>query len=169
MGGAAPEEDPDHEGLSGEEIEEMMSKHEEFGGVYALDEVHEAPFNLDENMGIIINLDTSDLPGSHWVALWMDNDEKSWDYYDSYGEDPPVMLMEQIQDIMINLAPEMYYKFRINRVVQQRSNSDTCGFFAMRFLLDRMEGIPYKECTGWSAVMKNERDIKKFKEKFGYV
>jgi Ulp1 family protease len=148
----------------------MMDKYEWFGGVYALDEVHKAPFSLDEDMGIIVNLDTSDMTGSHWVALLISNEDKSIEYYDSYGEDPPILLMEQIQNIMLDLAPEMYYQFKVNRVIQQRANSDTCGFFAMRFLIDRLElDKPFKGCTGWSEVMDSERNIKKFKEDFGYV
>jgi len=39
----------------------------------------------------------------------------------------------------------------------------------MKFLMDRQDGKPFKDVTGYSQVMKAEGNLKEFKKKFGYI
>ena len=61
---------------------------------------------------------------------------------------------------------------KVNRVLQQSTSSSNCGFHSILFLQDRFNGIPFKQCTGWTEVRKAEkranRERKKWK-KFEYV
>ncbi len=73
-------------------------KQKGFKGVYAIDEIDKIP--VSNKMGVILNLDKSNQPGSHWVALYIDADkDKSVEYYDSFAEDPPKSLNERFKEI----------------------------------------------------------------------
>lgn len=161
------------QGLTSCEITDIMEKYPQFGGVYAIDEVGQAPFSLDDNVGVVVNLDKHYEPGSHWCALYWDNDSQSIMWYDSYGEQAPPELMKEIQNVMEKLKPEVYYKWKSNSIKQQRANSDSCGFFATRWLIDMFSGKGWKESTLYDKVggqvIKSERAIDKFKRGYGYI
>ena len=53
-------------------------------GVYAADHI---PRNLTLPDAVVTNIDTSDKPGSHWVAFYIDKYAKGT-YFDSYGLAP---------------------------------------------------------------------------------
>jgi len=160
-------------GLYDDQIESVMNNYKQKGyrGVYAIDEVDKIP--VSNKMGVVLNLDKHNQPGSHWVALYIDADgDQSVEYYDSFAEDPPESLMKDIKIIVDKINPDTYLKFKINKIKQQSESSDSCGFLAMQFLIDRFNGKPWKECTGWSEVVKSEKKAKQFRtrlKKFGYI
>lgn len=94
-----------------------------------------------------MNLDKSTQKGSHWVAVnieWGPNSEQSIDYYDSYGRMPTESFMRELKEIVDKIDPPIYLKFKYNRIVDQRLNSANCGYFAIKFWLQRYEGMPFK-------------------------
>jgi len=160
-------------GLYDDQIENVMDqyKKEGFKGVYAIDEISKIP--VSDKMGVVLNLDKSNQPGSHWVALYIDaDDDQSVEYYDSYGEDPPESLMKDLKELVNKINPSTYLKFKVNKIKQQSETSDNCGVFAMKFLMDRFKGIPFKECSGYSDVARSEKNAEKLKKRlksFGYI
>lgn len=156
-------------GLFSNQIRNIMKKFKKFVGVFAIDQLNLVP--VRKEMGFILNTDPSTKKGSHWVAVYIVNND-SIEYYDSFGEDPPRRFMKGIKKLIDKLKPEVYMKFKINRVIDQRSNSGNCGLLAMNFLINRFKGIPFKECSGFSNVMKSERMIRKMRKRlegFGYI
>jgi hypothetical protein len=134
-------------------------------GTYNIDELNKIP--LSHKMSFIMNLSPSYKKGTHWVAVYIDTkNDKSVEYYDSYGEDPPLEFMRNIKTLINKLHPEYYLKFKINKIVDQRANSQTCGYHCINFLLDRYKGKPFKDCTGYSEIMKSEKKADELKEKF---
>lgn len=149
------------------ELERMMKKYKNFAGVYSINEINQIPAH--DKLGVIINLSPNYQPGSHWCALYIDaKDSKSVEWYNSFGEDPPARVMKDIKKLIDRIDPSVYLKFKVNKVKQQRENSDTCGFFAAKFLIDRFHDKPFPECTGFSDVVKSEKQIKKFKKQQGF-
>ena len=74
----------------------------------------------------IINLESSELPGSHWTALYVPKKAKGDAFYfDSFGA-PPVEWIDQITK-----ARPLYWNDR----VIQAFKSDACGYFSLAFLL----------------------------------
>ena len=65
--------------------------------------------------------------------------------------------MVDIKKIINKLHPEYYLKFKVNKNVNQRLNSQNCGYHAIDFLLDRYAGEPFKDCTGYSNITKEEK------------
>jgi hypothetical protein len=75
----------------------------------------------------ILNLDTSDNPGTHYVAFVVNNASKTVFYFDSYGAPPP--------NEAVVLWTANKYKVKCNSVHIQDLKSRCCGFYAMYFLL----------------------------------
>lgn len=158
-------------GLYGNEIENMMERAKPiFKGVIASDQIKDIPVQKKEPFAFVMNLDNSHQSGSHWVAIYCDPiHDKSLEYYDSFGRPCPPEFLKQIKTLVDKLGLNFYLKFKDNRVIDQRSNSSECGFFAMKFILDRLRGKPFKECTGYSNVTDSEKQIKKFEKEFGFI
>ena len=68
----------------------------------------------------------------------------------------------QIKPIVAKIAPNTYLQTKVNRIIEQRSNSYECGFFTMKFLVDCYKGIPFKDATRYSEITKSEQEIKPF-------
>ena len=70
---------------------------------------------ISNKMGVILNLDKHNQPGSHWVALYIDTDgDQSVEYYASFAEEPPESLMKDLKDPIAKINPEVYLKLKVN-------------------------------------------------------
>jgi len=157
-------------GLYDDEIESIMKKYENLGwkGVYSIDELDKIP--VSDKMAFILNLDPSTKPGSHWVGVFIDTKkDKSLEYYDPLAKGPPKRFSEDIKRLIDKLDPDVYLKYKINKVKRQSDNTDTCGWHSMKWVMQRLNGVPWVDCSGWSEVAKSEKEIKKFKNSFGYI
>jgi len=163
------------DGLYNTEIEHIMKDYPDFVGVISSDEIPSLVGKVKPNKKIsfIMNLDKSNQPGSHWVSVLIDPvNSQSVEYYDSYGMPPPNNFSKDIKLLVDKMKPDVYLKYKINKVKHQHDSSSTCGWHSMRWLLNRYAGIPFKDCTGWNEVNKGEKaaqDLKKKFKKFGYI
>lgn len=81
---------------------QLMNK--KFKGVYSADTIPK----LKNNQNCIINLDNSDEPGSHWVALTKINNKLY--FYDSFGRSKhTIMNNNKLKVINSDLDPEQRY------------------------------------------------------------
>lgn len=92
-----------------------------FRGVFMLDQLPLIPRRIE---AAIVNLDTSDGPGTHWVAYYKRNNQI--EYFDSYGNlQPPREIINYLgENIKYN-----YYRY-------QNDNSVICGHLCLRFLFE---------------------------------
>jgi hypothetical protein len=74
--------------------------------------------------------------------------------------------MDDLLDLHAIISPNELLKFKENKFIEQSANSDNCGFFSMRFLINRYKGKPFKEAKKISEVSKGEKEIKRFKKKY---
>jgi hypothetical protein len=132
-------------------------------GVYSINELDKIP--VSNNMSFIMNLSPDYKAGTHWVAVNIIKND-AVEYFDSFGRDPPHQFLVGIKSIINKLHPTVYMKLKINRIIEQRANSSTCGYFAMLFLLNRYQGKPFKDCTGYSDVTHGEKEANELKNKF---
>ena len=95
-----------------------------FQGVYAMDRLP-----TRNNGAYVINMDNHDEPGSHWVAVFVDNG--AVEYFDSYGRAPTDSRLLHF------LGPNFSY----NSVALQRLFTTVCGYFCLYFLLKRARGV----------------------------
>jgi Ulp1 protease family, C-terminal catalytic domain len=158
-------------GLWSDQLEKIMHRYKNFAGVYPSDQLNKMP--VKDKMGFIMNTSSSDKPGKHWVACYIDTkNDRAIEYYDSFGREPSKEFMKNIKGVINKLSPDTYLKFKVNKIKQQSANSNNCGIFCAKFLTDRFESIPFKDCTGYSEVKKGEEIANKLRKKwteFGYI
>ena len=100
------------------------SKHN-FNGVLAMDELPKTR----QKGSYVINLDDHDEPGSHWVAVWCDNEKV--EYMDPFGLPP-------LDDrCLLFLGGNVRY----NTVKMQLLLSNACGFYCVYFVIKRASGL----------------------------
>lgn len=162
-------------GMYDDQIQRGMHKYPEFKGVIARDQIASKimpHIHAGDKVGFIMNTDIASKPGQHWLAVYADatpHGSHSIEYYNPLADHLPPDIRADLKRIADKLAPHAMLKLKINQVKQQSNNSNNCGEFAMRFLMDRFNGKPFSEATGWDdglrhhAVMKNEAEIARLK------
>ena len=70
--------------------------------IHKITKVHFNQAKDYSKMGLVFNLDTHDLPGSHWVALFVDNINKTIEYFDSGAKPPTKNINEFINKFLLN-------------------------------------------------------------------
>lgn len=103
-----------------------------FIGVFAIDMM---PPIIHYPSALIINLDFSSQPGSHWVGLFFDNKEHCC-YFDTYGRKP----CTTIEDYMLHNAISYTY----NNIQVQDFFTTYCGQMSIYFLVWRAKGVSFK-------------------------
>jgi len=163
-------------GLYNDEIDKIMDKYKSKGykGTIAANEINK--IMPEKRLGFIMNTDDNSKDGKHWIGVYIDarpNSDQVLEYYDSFAEEPPENFMHEIKKLIDKIHPKDYLKFKINRIKEQSVTSDNCGFFAMKFIMNRLNDKPWKDCTGYSDVINSEKKIEQFKnkikKKFDYI
>lgn len=90
-------------------------------------------------VGIIFNTDPHNLPGKHWLSVFIDNKNKTVDYFDSLGKLPN-------KNISSFLKHFKKYKFTFNKKPHQKGGSN-CGVYSCYFIIQRLEGKTFEEIT----------------------
>jgi hypothetical protein len=98
-------------------------------------------------LGTIFNLDYHYEGGSHWVALYIDINNGSIEYHDSYAKSPPRLISQfmnkmadQIEDI--GIEPILI----VNDKRHQYGGSE-CGVYSMYYIISRLMGkLPSTIC-----------------------
>lgn len=159
------------EGLYDDQIEDILEKKtKRIVPVIMNDEIPTLLPYVNKHTKIfpfVINNKNSDSEGQHWVASAINIPRGELVYYDSYGENPTPTFMRDIKLLIDKINPEVYLKFKINRVRKQ-GDSQNCGFHASKFVIDYLKGEKFPKASGFSDVIKDdsdegEREIEKFK------
>lgn len=152
-----------------------------FLGVFMADEFDKIIAAIDETeedmpFSFIINTDTKkeNTPETgHWVAVWVDpDDEEEINYFDPLGEPPSKEFLKGLKKIVAKINPAVYLKLKVNGIQHQSDDSDNCGWFALKFLLDRSMGMPFADSSGFSeseTTKRGEETIEDFKKEFGFI
>jgi len=160
-------------GLYDTEISDMMKNVKTFQGVIASDEID--TLTARPAMSFVMNKDPRGAPGSHWVAVYIDTMVgKEVCYYDPLGNPPSEDTRRQLKELMNEINSANMCKFKVNTMKNQKSDTDTCGFMAIRFLKDMIGGKSFKQATGYSDTKKDNSDVmenkaEKLANKFGYI
>lgn len=113
------------------EIEAELETCDSFQGVFMSDTI---PTNFKSSkQGIIINLDSSEEIGSHWVAFWR-NTDGSGEYFDSFGAPPPFHIQTSLEVLS---QSELIY----SNVSLQHESSSSCGLYCIFFIKHKCLGL----------------------------
>ena len=116
--------------------------------------------NLKKNgktkIGISINLDDHDGPGTHWVAMFIDLEINTIEYFDSYGLDKIACnsnkftikfeTPKKIKGLIEHFSEKYNLTSKINRYRHQYSDSQ-CGIYSIYFIVERLAGKSFEEIT----------------------
>lgn len=165
----------DDDGIFNDELQEIFKdKMNKFLPVIASDKMNTLlPLvNRDtKKFSWIQNTDPQKSGGRHWVAYFIDVPHMEVNYYDSLVENdgiPPKESMKRLKKIIEKINPEYYLKFKYNTIREQNPSSKNCGYFALKFIMDRYRNVPFKTASGYDKVYENyeegEKMIKRFKK-----
>ena len=106
-----------------------------FAGVFPSDRLPPRPIR-DRAQGYIVNVDPHDRPGSHWMALWTpgpddDEEEETCLVMDSFG----LPLWRYGAPALEDWLEKHWSTLRFNRRSLQAIDSNTCGAYALLFLV----------------------------------
>jgi hypothetical protein len=159
------------DGLDTNQINHLMRGYRDYLGCIGRDQVSTLRIRPGTRFGFVMNTDPSTKPGSHWVAIFVDNrpqGSNSIEYFNSLADQPTRPILEELRRIVGMLRPQARMKFKVNKIADQMFNSSNCGYFAAKFLIDRFNGVPFAEASGYnSRAPAGEARIEEWKASLG--
>lgn len=113
-------------------LRSLPSTHRQYAGCFPSDALR---LPLKYPSAAVINLDESDQPGSHWVAVYMKSPTSIY-YFDSYGLEP----FGKIENFLRNFTHRT-----VNNCIVQSVNSDVCGHYCIFFLIYCCRGFSFEK------------------------
>jgi len=110
----------------------------------------------------IINSQNRNRDGEHWIAILIDTNHKTVEYYDSFADPLLDGIIDDLKPMIKKLAGKEYFQFKENKIPDQHKDTNTCGYHSMRFILDRESGKTFKEATQFNK--KGEKRIELWKK-----
>ena len=141
-----------------------------FRGVFMRDSLPKSPETVENG---IVNFNTMDQPGSHWVAYFKDGTNRI--YFDSFGQ----ATLQEIQNYLKTKGEGAV--IQRNTEVVQSFNSVICGHLCLFVLKSLTSGLTFRDTLNnlkiggsiqWTSTMANElhKPIrKKFPKRFVFV
>jgi hypothetical protein len=86
-------------------------------------------------IGFILNLDDANLPGSHWISIFISKSTKTIEYFDSEGNIPSKKSIKKFILILEKLFID--YELLINKNKFQKYGVN-CGVYSMYFIIQRL-------------------------------
>jgi len=116
-----------------------------------------------KKIGVVFNLDYSYQSGSHWVSLFIDLEDNTICFFDSYGDNPPKEIINLIKKL--SKQGKMFHKdfnIKINKNKHQKKD-DECGIYSLYFLINRLKN---KSCTELFTNVIHDKEMSKYRKKF---
>ena len=113
------------------QINKSFSKNKLFKGVFPCDCLPMREFSLPYAM--VINTDPASLPGTHWVALYVDESNHA-EFFDSFGRP---LSNKYIVDFIDSQCTSACW----NAVCIQSDFSQKCGQFSLGYIKARLQGV----------------------------
>lgn len=132
------------------ELIHILDDLECFLGVFTRDKLPTK--KLSKPAGVVINTDTTDGPGEHWISCFFPKDSDA-EYFDSYGLPP---LHEEVVDFLHLNSPR---GFSYNSSTLQAANSNVCGNYCILFLYARCHGYKFSDVISVFSRNKNINDL----------
>ena len=107
-----------------------------FRGVKMRDELPSKPWKMECG---VLNLNTHEQKGSHWIAWYKAGKERY--YFDSFGEPPPIEMMQYLKTSR-ELKSDLPV-IKQNAVTVQHDASNECGSLCLFVLTHLSNGIPF--------------------------
>jgi hypothetical protein len=114
-----------------EEINKAMQDYKTFLGTWPSDMIPD----IGPGEGVIVNTDTRNEPGKHWVAIYRPP-RGPVEYFDSFGLPP---LSPETINYLSRIAPQGW---TYSMTTVQHEIEDSCGQHCINFLKHRLSELP---------------------------
>ena len=115
------------------EIKKQLKNYKRFVGVFPCDYIPD----LNRGEGVIVNTDTHNKGGEHWVAIYM-SPTGSMEYFDPFGLPP---LVPHIREY-INGSNHIFFSY--STIQLQDPSSTSCGGHCIAFIKHRLSDLPFE-------------------------
>ena len=105
-----------------------------FIGVFSRDRL---PLRINYPCCFILNTHKSNQPGEHWLAVFVDDQQKA-EFFDSYGNPPSHFKLDKY-------LKQVSKSYSFNHVQLQSFSTKLCGYYCALFLLYRSKGFTLDE------------------------
>ena len=96
-------------------------------------------------IGLVFNTDPSTKGGKHWISMFIDLNERSIEFFDSFGICPgPPEVMNLIKHVQSYQSQFGKFNVRCSNIRHQYSNSE-CGVYSMYFITERLSGKTFDQ------------------------
>ena len=109
-----------------------------FGGTHPCDGIPD-PAKVSHPQGFIVNTDPSDLPGRHWLGVWIE--ENKCELFDSFGLD---LELYETADPLIKWLDQFSFVKRNGKSVQSLYDQ-SCDDYALMFLVAKSQDETMRE------------------------
>lgn len=97
--------------------------------------------NNKTKIGIIFNTDPHDEEGSHWIALFINIDEKFIFYFDSNGDKIPKQVKILVDRIISQgKSLNIDFTFDSNYKMEHQKKDGQCGIYTLYFIIELLKG-----------------------------
>ena len=133
-----------------------MKPHRGYLGCIASDEIDKIIDKIQPmtSGSFIMNLDVTTGPGTHWVAVYWT--PSSLEYYNPLGNAPTDKFRSDAKKLAKAINPNGFLKLKVNQIQRQSNDTDTCGYHAMKFIIDREKGKSFSDATGYHDHKKDD-------------
>lgn len=128
--------------LSSIDIKKWMINEPSFVGVFPINELPKVSDSHSE-VKFIVNTDSANLPGMHWIAVWRKPQGKA-EIFDSYAIYPPA-------EVQLWCNANCSQGWQYNSWCIQSPTSRLCGFYCCLFLTMRAKFSTMSDCVGYLA------------------
>lgn len=165
--------DDGDDGLYNDQIEKIMVKRvKDFVPVIPADKTEELLKYVgkgDKRFSAIVNTADSSSDGTgkngnslgHWTAVFINNEDDypSIEFFDPLVSEIDDRLYNTLRKIAKRMNGELYFKYKPNMIRRQKLNKSTCGYHAMKFIENRINGVPFSEASGYDEFIEKQKVI----------
>ena len=109
---------------------DYLKLRDKFAGIYSHDQITKDIIKTNKGKFFILNLDSSQNDGTHWVCFYNNKNKVVIEYFDSYGIAP-------INTIIKN------FNYIYNSNQYQSYQSKACGYYCIYYIYKRYHGESY--------------------------
>ena len=128
-------------------------------GTVARDQISSLKFRKFP-FGFIFNTSKENEQGRHWCAVFSDGE--SVELYNPLGADDDAF-SDVLADLLtlLKAKSDVLLKVKINNIRHQNNESSSCGWFCIKFLNARMNGVSFKTITDFDHSPEEEKKLLK--------
>tara|TARA_B100001121_G_scaffold310383_2_gene341107 strand:+ start:1384 stop:2205 length:822 start_codon:yes stop_codon:yes gene_type:complete len=113
--------------------------------------IENAKVNGKNKIGMVINLDTHDKDGSHWVAFYSNLKTKKVYFFDSFAKQPGSRIKKFAEKFFKDFSGGGNTKNNSNNIVynqiRHQFNNSECGVYSMNFIIRLLHGETFNDIT----------------------